>query len=182
MIPRLKKTLKQEIQPALKDQFGFKNLFMVPTIEKVVLNMGLGLDGTDKKLMAAAENIMNIISGQKCMKTLARKSVASFKIREKMPLGLKCTLRKNRMFQFLDVLRNSALPALRDFRGISLKSFDGRGNYTFGVKDLSIFPGVDFELLADKPRGIDVTITTTAKNDEEAKVLLTSLGLPFKKK
>ncbi len=181
MIPRLKKTLKQEIQPALKDQFGFKNLFMVPTIEKVVLNMGLGLDANDSKILKSCEEDMAKITGQKPIVTKFKKSVANFKTRKGSNAGLKVTLRKNKMYEFLDRLVNIALPRIKDFRGLSPKGFDKFGNYTFGIKEHIIFPEVSFDR-ADKVRGLDVVIVIKTINKDHSFALLEKMNFPFIKK
>jgi large subunit ribosomal protein L5 len=169
-----------ESRQELKKVLGLENIMAVPKLTKISLNMGLGIDGTDKKLLATAEQIMTVLGGRKPQRTIARKSVSSFKVRDGMILGLRTTLRKKRMYDFLDVLCKVAMPLIRDFRGISTKSFDAQGNYSIGIKDLTIFPGIDFESLSDKARGVDITFVTTAKNAEEALALLKQFGLPFK--
>jgi large subunit ribosomal protein L5 len=163
MTPRLKEIYNKEIQPALKDSLGLKNIFMTPKIEKVVLNMGLGLDGADAKILKAAEEDMSKITGQKPVITKFKKSVANFKTRKGSNAGLKVTLRKNKMYEFVDRLVNIALPRIKDFRGLSPKGFDKFGNYTFGVKEHIIFPEVSFDR-ADKVRGLDIVVVIKAIN------------------
>jgi len=181
MIPRLKELYFKEIQSALKDQFGFKNLFMGPKIEKVVLNMGLGLDGADTKILKAAEEDMGKITGQKPVITKFKKSVANFKTRKGSNAGLKVTLRKNKMYEFIDRLVNIALPRIKDFRGLSPKGFDKFGNYTFGIKEHIIFPEVSFER-ADKVRGLDIVIVIKSETKEHSFALLEKMNFPFIKK
>ena len=179
MTPRLKEIYSKEIQPALKDSLALKNIFMVPKIEKIVLNMGLGLDGADAKILKAAEEDMGKITGQKPVITKFKKSVANFKTRKGANAGLKVTLRKNKMYEFIDRLVNIALPRIKDFRGLSTKGFDKFGNYTFGIKEHIIFPEVNFDKV-EKIRGMDITICTSAKNNNEALELLKSFNMPFK--
>ena len=181
MTPRLKEIFNKEIQPALKAQFGFKNIYMTPKVEKVVLNMGLGLDGADAKILKASEEDMAKITGQKPIITKFKKSVANFKTRKGTNAGLKVTLRKNKMYEFLDRLVNIALPRIKDFRGLSPKGFDKFGNYTFGIKEQIIFPEVSFER-ADKVRGLDVVIVIKALNKEHSFALLEKMNFPFIKK
>jgi large subunit ribosomal protein L5 len=181
MIPRLKNTFKKEIQPALKEQFGFKNIFMTPKIEKIVLNMGLGLDGLDSKILKASEEDMAKITGQKPIITKFKKSVANFKTRKGSNAGLKVTLRKNKMYEFLDRLVNIALPRIKDFRGLSTNGFDKFGNYTFGIKEHIIFPEVSFDR-ADKVRGLDIVIVIKALSKEHSFALLEKMNFPFIKK
>ena len=181
MTPRLKETYSKEIQPALKDSLGLKNIFMVPRIEKIVLNMGLGLDGADAKILKAAEEDMGKITGQKPVITKFKKSVANFKTRKGSNAGLKVTLRKNKMYEFIDRLVNIALPRIKDFRGLSPKGFDKFGNYTFGIKEHIIFPEVSFDR-ADKVRGMDIIIVISSKNIKHSFVLLEKLNFPFIKK
>ena len=181
MTPRLKETYSKEIQPALKDSLGLKNIFMVPRIEKIVLNMGLGLDGADAKILKAAEEDMGKITGQKPVVTKFKKSVANFKTRKGSNAGLKVTLRKNKMYEFIDRLVNIALPRIKDFRGLSAKGFDKFGNYTFGVKEHIIFPEVSFDR-ADKVRGLDIIIVISTKNKDHSFALLEKLNFPFIKK
>tara|TARA_Y100000591_G_C21632408_1_gene593490 strand:+ start:29 stop:583 length:555 start_codon:yes stop_codon:yes gene_type:complete len=181
MIPRLKDYYFKEIQPALKSQFGYKNTNMGPKIEKVILNMGLGLDGNDSKLLKSCEEDLAKITGQKPIITKFKKSVANFKTRKGTNAGLKVTLRKNKMYEFLDRLVNIALPRIKDFRGLSSKGFDKFGNYTFGIKEHIIFPEVSFDR-ADKVRGLDITIVISNKNLEHSYALLQKFNFPFIKK
>ena len=181
MTPRLKEIYFKEIQPALKTQFGYKNIYMGPKVQKVILNMGLGLDGNDSKLMKSCEEDLAKISGQKPVITKFKKSVANFKTRKGTNAGLKVTLRKNKMYEFLDRLVNIALPRIKDFRGLSSKGFDKFGNYTFGVKEHIIFPEVSFDR-ADKVRGIDIIVVITSKSKEHSFALLEKLNFPFIKK
>ena len=181
MIPRLKDIYFKEIQPALKTQFGFKNIYMGPKMEKVILNMGLGLDGSDGKLLKSCEEDLAKITGQKPVITKFKKSVANFKTRKGSNAGLKVTLRKNKMYEFIDRLVNIALPRIKDFRGLSAKGFDKFGNYTFGVKEHIIFPEVSFDR-ADKVRGLDITIVISSKKPEHSFALLEKLNFPFIKK
>ena len=178
MLPRLKELFYKEIQPALKSQFGFKNLYMGPKIEKVVLNMGLGLDGNDSKIFKSLEEDLAKITGQKPVTTKFKKSVANFKTRKGTNSGLKVTLRKNKMYEFLDRLVNIALPRVKDFRGLSSNGFDKFGNYTFGIKEHIIFPEVSFDR-ADKVRGLDVVIVITSSNKKYSQALLKKLNFPF---
>ena len=178
MTPRLKETYSKEIQPALKDSLGLKNIFMVPRIDKIVLNMGLGLDGADAKILKAAEEDMGKITGQKPVITKFKKSVANFKTRKGSNAGLKVTLRKNKMYEFIDRLVNIALPRIKDFRGLSPKGFDKFGNYTFGVKEHIIFPEVSFDR-ADKVRGLDIVVVIKALNKDHALRYLTSTVTPL---
>ena len=181
MTPRLKEIYNKEIQPALKDSLGLKNIFMTPKIEKVVLNMGLGLDGADAKILKAAEEDMGKITGQKPVITKFKKSVANFKTRKGSNAGLKVTLRGNKMYEFIDRLVNIALPRIKDFRGLSPKGFDKFGNYTFGIKEHIIFPEVNFDRI-DKIRGLDVVVVISAMNKEHSFALLEKLNFPFIKK
>ena len=181
MTPRLKEIYKKEIQLGLKESLGLKNVFMTPKIEKVILNMGLGLDGADAKILKAAEEDMGKITGQKPVITKFKKSVANFKTRKGTNAGLKVTLRKNKMYEFIDRLVNIALPRIKDFRGLSPKGFDKFGNYTFGVKEHIIFPEVNFER-ADKVRGLDIVVVIKAKNKEHSFALLEKMNFPFIKK
>ena len=178
MIPRLKEIFNKEIQPALKDQFGFKNIYMAPKIEKIILNMGLGLDASDAKILKSCEEDMAKITGQKPVTTKFKKSVANFKTRKGSDAGLKVTLRKNKMYEFLDRLVNIALPRIKDFRGLSPKGFDKFGNYTFGIKEHIIFPEVSFER-ADKVRGLDIIIVIKAISKEHSFALLEKMNFPF---
>ena len=181
MTPRLKNLYFKQIQIDLKNQFGFKNLYMGPKIIKIVLNMGLGLDGNDAKILKSCEEDMSKITGQKPVVTKFKKSVANFKTRKGTNAGLKVTLRKNRMYEFLDRLVNIALPRIKDFRGLSSNGFDKFGNYTFGIKEHIIFPEVSFDR-ADKVRGLDIVIVISSKNKEHSIALLEKLNFPFIKK
>ena len=181
MTPRLKEMFNKEIQPALKEKLGLKNIYMTPKIEKVVLNMGLGLDGADSKILKSCEEDMAKITGQHPVTTKFKKSVANFKTRKGSNAGLKVTLRKNKMYEFLDRMINIALPRIKDFRGLSPKGFDDFGNYTFGIKEHIIFPEVSFER-ADKVRGLDIIIVIKAKNKEHSFALLEKMNFPFIKK
>ena len=181
MTPRLKEIYIKEIQPALKTQFGLKNIYMGPKIEKVVINMGLGLDGNDNKILKSCEEDLGKIAGQKPITTKFKKSVANFKTRKGTNAGLKVTLRKNRMYEFLDRLVNIALPRIKDFRGLSSNGFDKFGNYTFGVKEHIIFPEVSFDR-ADKVRGLDIIIVISSKNKDHSYALLEKMNFPFIKK
>ena len=181
MTPRLKDLFYKEIQPSLKSQFGLKNLYMGPKIEKIILNMGLGLDGNDTKILKSCEEDLAKITGQKPVVTKFKKSVANFKTRKGAKAGLKVTLRKDKMYEFLDRLVNIALPRIKDFRGLSPKSFDKFGNYTFGIKEHIIFPEVSFER-ADKVRGLDIIIVISSKNKDHSFALLEKLNFPFIKK
>ena len=181
MIPRLKEIYKKEIIPNLKTKFGYKNLNMGPKIEKVVINMGLGLDGNDAKIIKACENDLALLAGQKPVITKFKKSISNFKTRKGTNAGLKVSLRKDRMYEFLDRLVNIALPRIKDFRGLSTKGFDKNGNYTFGIKEHIIFPEVSFDR-ADKVRGLDIIIVISSKNKEHSFALLEKLNFPFIKK
>ena len=181
MIPRLKEIFNKEIQLSLKEKFGFKNIYMTPRIEKVILNMGLGLDGADSKILKSSEEDLAKITGQKPVITKFKKSVANFKTRKGSNAGLKVTLRKNKMYEFIDRLVNIALPRIKDFRGLSPKGFDKFGNYTFGIKEHIIFPEVNFDRI-DKIRGLDITIVISSKNREHSFELLQKLNFPFIKK
>jgi large subunit ribosomal protein L5 len=176
---RLREIYKQEIVPALTKQFGYKSIMEVPRVSKVVLNMGVGDAVGDKKLLENAASDMQKIAGQKPVITKARKAIAIFKIREGYPIGCMVTLRANRMYEFLDRLISVALPRVRDFRGVSGRSFDGRGNFNMGVKEQIIFPEIEYDKV-DAMRGMNITITTTAKTDAEAKALLAAFRFPFK--
>lgn len=176
---RLKEHYQTNVVPALKEQFGYKSVMQVPQITKITINMGVGEAMTDKKMIDHAVGDLEKIAGQKVVVTKARKSVAAFKVREGWPIGCKVTLRRERMYEFLDRLISIAIPRIRDFRGLSGKSFDGRGNYTMGVKEQIIFPEIDYDKI-DKIRGMDITITTSAKNDEEARALLAGFSFPMK--
>jgi len=176
---RLQELYSNEVVAKLKEEFGYKNVMEVPRITKITLNMGVGEALGDKKLLENAVSEMEAIAGQKAIVTKARKSVAAFKLREGWPIGCKVTLRRDRMWEFMDRLIDVALPRVRDFRGINGKSFDGRGNYSMGVKEQIIFPEIDYDKV-DKVRGMDVTITTTAKTNEEGRALLKALQFPFR--
>ena len=178
---RLKEQYKKDIRPGLLKTLGFNNLMQVPEIKKITLNMGVGEVLQDKKAIEKAQSDMENLSGQKALITRAKKSVASFKIREGMPIGVKVTLRKDRMYEFLDRLINIALPRVRDFRGLNQRSFDGNGNYSIGVKEQIIFPEIDYDNI-DKIRGLDISITTTATNDDDALALLKAFNFPIKEK
>ena len=177
-VPRMKEQYENEIRPALKDELGLSSIMQVPRIEKITLNMGVGEAKTDAKQLDAAMDELTIIAGQRPQIRKARKSVAQFKIREGMPIGAKVTLRGARMYEFLDRLVSIALPRIRDFRGLNPDSFDGRGNYSLGIREQIIFPEIDYDSVA-AIRGLDVAITTTAATDEQAHALLRGLGLPF---
>ncbi len=182
MSARLQKHYNDVVRPALQEKFGYKNAHLVPKITKISVNMGVGRDGVaDKKTVDAAAAELALIAGQKPVVTKARKSIAGFKLREDMPIGTKVTLRRQRMFEFLDRMITIALPRVRDFRGLSPKSFDKDGNYTFGIKEHIVFPEVDYDKVA-KVRGLDVTIVTTAKTQEEAYALLEAFNMPFRKR
>ena len=178
MTPRLKELYLKEIQPALKTQFGFKNLYMGPQINKIVLNMGLGLDGNDSKIIKTCQEDLSNITGQKPVVTRFRKSISNFKTRKNTNSGLKVTLRKNKMYEFIDRLVNIALPRIKDFRGLSPKGFDKFGNYTFGIKEHIVFPEVNFDKV-DKIRGLDITIVIKSQNKEHSFELLKKLNFPF---
>ena len=177
-MPRLKTKFKEEATPALMKKFAYKSVMQVPRVEKVVVNVGCGDARDNIKSLEAVVRDITTITGQKAVITRARKSVANFKLREGMPVGVKVTLRQNRMWEFLDRLISVALPRVRDFRGISPDSFDGRGNYALGLKEQLVFPEIDYDKI-EKIRGMDIVICTTAKTDEEARELLTHLGTPF---
>jgi large subunit ribosomal protein L5 len=177
-LSRMKVKYNDEVTKGLMEKFGYKNVMEIPKIEKVVINMGVGEAVSNPKILDVAVNDMMTIAGQKPVVTRAKKSIAAFKIREGMPIGAKVTLRGQRMYQFLDKLLNIALPRVRDFRGVSPKSFDGRGNYTMGIKEQLIFPEIEYDKV-DKIRGMDIIIVTTAKTDEEARELLKLMGMPF---
>lgn len=176
---RLKDFYKDSVVKAMTEQFGYTSVMQVPRIDKITLNMGVGEAVADKKVMEHAVGDMEKIAGQKAIVTKAKKSVAAFKIRDDYPVGCKVTLRRERMYEFLDRLVTVAIPRIRDFRGISAKSFDGRGNYNMGVKEQIIFPEIEYDKI-DAIRGMNITITTTAKTDEEAKALLVAFSFPFR--
>ena len=175
---RLQEKYQKEVVPALNEKFGYKNVMQLPKIEKVIINMGVGEAVGNPKALDAAVSDLTIISGQKPLLTRAKKSLAAWKLREGMPIGCKVTLRGVRMYQFLDKFMNVALPRVRDFRGVSDKAFDGRGNYAVGLKEQLIFPEIEYDKI-DKVRGMDIMFVTTATKDEEAKELLTLMGAPF---
>ena len=177
--PRLKAKYEAEIAKAMTEKFGYKNAMEVPRLEKITLNMGVGEASQDKKKVQTAAEEMALIAGQKPVITKAKKSIAQFKLREGMPIGAKVTLRRERMYEFLDRLINIALPRVRDFRGVAGKGFDGQGNYNMGVKEQIIFPEIEYDKI-DALRGMNISITTTAKTDAEAKALLTAFKFPFK--
>lgn len=179
MAARLREHYKKTVVPALVKEFGYKNVMAVPKIEKIAINIGLGEATQNPKLMDGAVNELGQIAGQRPVVTKAKKSVAAFKVREGMPIGCMVTLRGDRMFEFLDRLVNVALPRVRDFRGVSSKSFDGRGNYTLGLKDQLIFPEIDYNKV-EKTKGMNICITTTARTDAEGLALLKGLGMPFR--
>jgi large subunit ribosomal protein L5 len=178
-IPRLKQHYTEVLKPALAKEFGYANPMQVPRLEKVVLNMGVGEGINDSKKVTAAAADLGRIAGQKPVITLARKSIATFKLREGMPIGAKVTLRQNRMYEFIDRLVNIALPRVRDFRGLNPKSFDGRGNYAIGLKEHIIFPEIDYDKVEDV-LGMDIIVCTTARTDDEARALLKGLNFPFR--
>jgi large subunit ribosomal protein L5 len=179
MAARLKERYTQEIAPALAKEFGIENPMRVPKLEKVTINMGMGEAVANAKILDTAADELTSIAGQKPVITKSKKSIASFKLRKGMPIGVMVTLRGDRMYEFLDRLISVALPRVRDFRGVSPKSFDGRGNYTFGIREQLIFPEIDFNKV-DKARGMNISITTTARTDDEARGLLKALGVPFR--
>lgn len=180
MTNRLKEKYTNEVIPALTEKFNYTSVMAVPKVDKIVLNMGVGDAVNNSKNLDKAVAELALISGQKPLITKAKKSIAGFRLREGMPIGAKVTLRGERMYEFLDKLVTVSLPRVRDFHGVSKKSFDGRGNFTLGVKEQLIFPEVDFDLV-DKVRGMDIVVVTTAKTDEESRELLTQLGMPFQK-
>ncbi|GAA0078277.1 50S ribosomal protein L5 [Clostridium weizhouense] len=175
---RLQEKYQKEVIPAMIEKFGYKNIMEVPKLEKIVINMGVGEAKENQKVLESAVSDLTLISGQKPILTRAKKSVANFKIRENMALGCKVTLRKAKMFEFADKLMSIALPRVRDFRGVSAKAFDGRGNYSLGIKEQLIFPEIEYDKI-DKVRGMDIIFVTTANTDEEARELLRFLGMPF---
>ena len=177
--PRLRTYFDEVVRKKLSDEFGYKNRLQVPVIEKVVINMGIGEGVNDRKKVEAAANDLTLIAGQKAVITKARKSIATFKVRDGQPIGCKVTLRKTRMYEFVDRLINIALPRVRDFRGLSPKSFDGGGNYTIGIKEHIVFPEIDYDKAADV-WGMDITVCTSAKSDAEARALLSAFNFPFR--
>jgi large subunit ribosomal protein L5 len=177
--PRLKTSYVDTIRAAMKEEFGYKNDMMIPRLDKIVLNIGCGAAAVrDSKKAKSAQGDLTLISGQKALTTIAKKSIAGFRVREEMPMGAKVTLRGNRMYEFLDRLTTIAMPRIRDFRGVSGKSFDGRGNYAMGLKEHLVFPEIDFDKI-DENWGMDIVIATTAKTDAEAKSLLKAFNMPF---
>jgi len=178
-VPRMKTRYREEIVPALREEFAFANIMQVPTLTKIVVNMGVGEAARDSKLIEGAVKDLAAITGQKPTVTKARKSIAQYKLREGMPIGAHVTLRGDRMWEFLDRLLSVALPRIRDFRGLSPKQFDGRGNYTFGLNEQSMFYEIDQDRI-DRVRGMDITVVTTATTDDEGRALLRHLGFPFK--
>ena len=180
MAARLKEKYTNEIVPSLMSKFNYTSVMQVPKVEKVIINMGVGEAVGNAKALDSAVEDLQIISGQKPVVTKAKKSIAGFKLREGMPIGAKVTLRGERMYHFLDKLMNVSLPRVRDFRGVSSKAFDGRGNYTLGLKEQLIFPEIEYDKI-DKVRGMDIVIVTSAKTDEEARELLAQMGMPFRK-
>ncbi len=179
-MPKLKEVYKNEIIPSMMERFGYKNIMQVPRLVKVVLNIGVGEAIQNAKALEAAENDILVISGQHPVTTRSKKSISAFKLREGMPVGLKVTLRGERMYEFIDKLMNVVLPRIREFRGVSPKALDGYGNYTLGIKEQSVFPEIDYDKL-DKLRGFEVCIVTTARTDDEARHLLELMGMPFSK-
>ena len=177
--PRLKARYKEQVSPKLKSEFGYSNVMQIPSVTKIVVNMGVGEAAKDSKLIEGAVRDLALITGQKPIVTRAKKSIANFKLREGMPIGAHVTLRGDRMWEFLDRLLSVSLPRIRDFRGLSPKQFDGKGNYTFGLTEQVVFPEIEQDKV-DRPRGMDITIVTTATNDEEGRTLLKLLGFPFK--
>lgn len=180
MAPRLKEKYNETVAPALMKKFEYKNVMMIPRIDKVVINVGCGDCRDNQKALDAVVRDITTIAGQKAVVTKARKSVANFRLREGMPVGVRVTLRQNRMWEFLDRLLNVALPRVRDFRGINPNSFDGRGNYAMGLTEQLIFPEIEYDKI-DKIRGMDIVVCTTAQTDEEARELLTLIGAPFER-
>jgi large subunit ribosomal protein L5 len=179
--PRMRKHYEEVVRPAMIEQFGYKNPMEVPSIEKIVLNMGVGDAVNDTKKVTSAAGDLALIAGQKPVITRARNAISTFKVRENMPIGAKVTLRKIRMYEFMDRLVTIALPRIRDFRGVSANSFDGRGNYTLGLREQLVFPEIEYDKI-DKTRGLEMSFVTTARNDEEGRRLLALLGMPFAKK
>ncbi|WHZ13779.1 MAG: LSU ribosomal protein L5p (L11e) [Nitrospira sp.] len=177
--PRLRETYRDQVVPALMKEFGYGNLMQVPRLERIVLNVGMGEAIQNVKLLESASNELGIITGQKPVTTRAKKAIAGFKLRQGMPIGAKVTLRSRRMWEFLDRLITLALPRIRDFRGVSPKAFDGRGNYTLGLKEQLIFPEIEYDSVASI-HGMDITIVTTARTNDEGKALLKHLGMPFR--
>lgn len=177
-VPRLRTKYQSEVRKSLQDEFKYTSPMAIPQLVKVVINMGIGEAVNDKTVLDSAQEELTIIAAQHAVKTLAKKSISNFKLREGMPIGVRVTLRGNRMFDFLDKLISVALPRVRDFKGIKVSSFDGRGNYSFGLKEQIVFPEINYDKIK-KVRGMDITVVTTAKSDAEAKALLKALGMPF---
>ena len=177
-VPRIKERYVKEVVPSLKEKFQYKSVMQVPKITKIVINKGVGAAVADKKLVDVAIDEITLIAGQKAVATISKKAISNFKLRENMPIGVKVTLRGNRMFEFLDRLTTVSLPRVRDFKGVSEKGFDGRGNYTLGVKEQIIFPEISIDKVA-KISGMDITFVTTAQTDEESYALLAAMGMPF---
>ncbi len=180
-IPRLKQKYKEEIVPKLQERFQFKSAMQIPKLEKISINQGVGAAIMDKKLIEVAADELTLISGQKAVQTVAKKSISNFKLREGMPIGVRVTLRGDKMYEFLDRLVSVALPRVRDFRGINEKSFDGRGNYTLGITEQIIFPEINIDKVS-RINGMDITFVTSTNSDEEAHALLSEMGMPFKNK
>ena len=180
MAARLRETYKNDVFPALREQFKYENVMEIPKLEKVTINMGLGEAKENAKIMESAVEEISLITGQRPVVTKARKSIANFKVRQGMPVGAKVTLRGDNMYEFIDKLFNIALPRVRDFKGVSKNSFDGRGNYSMGIKEQLIFPEINYDKV-DTIKGMNIVFTTTAKTDEEAAALLAALGMPFEK-
>jgi large subunit ribosomal protein L5 len=180
MTPRLREKYQNDVIPALTEKHGYKNVMEIPTLDKICLNQGIGAGVADKKLVDTAVEEMTLIAGQRAVRTMSKKAISNFKLREDMPIGCKVTLRGDNMYEFLDRLISIALPRVRDFQGISAKGFDGRGNYTFGVTEQIIFPEINIDKVT-RINGMDITFVTSAENDVECHSLLTELGLPFKK-
>ncbi len=176
---RLEQHYRETVAPALQQQFSYKSAMEIPRLTKITLNMGIGEASVDKKIVDAAVNDMSLIAGQKPVVTLAKKAIAGFKIREGMPIGCKVTLRRDRMYEFMDRLVNFAIPRIRDFRGLSPKAFDGQGNYNMGITEQIAFPEIDYDKI-DKLRGMNISLTTTARNHEEGRALLAAFQFPFK--
>jgi large subunit ribosomal protein L5 len=176
--PRLQAVYEKEVRAAMQKQFNYKNPMQVPKLDKIVINMGVGENVNDSKTIQAAASDLGLITGQKALVIRSKKAIAGFKLRENLPIGCKVTLRKQRMYEFLDRLINGALPRVRDFRGVNPKSFDGRGNYALGLKEQIVFPEINYDKI-DQIRGMDIIIVTTAKTDAEAKALLTGFNMPF---
>ena len=179
-IPRLREQFDKEIRGKLTEQFGYANVMQVPRLDKVVLNMGVGEAVNDRKKAETAAADLSLIAGQKAIVTYSRVAIATFKLRENQPIGCKVTLRKAKAYEFIDRLVNVALPRVRDFRGLNPKSFDGRGNYSLGIKEHIIFPEIDFDKVAGEAWGMDITVCTTARTDDEARALLTAFNFPFR--